>query len=366
MKKNILIVSAGILLIFLISCGSDESTTDSDGTPDGDADSSIDGDTDPDLESNEAEGDSADEDTSQDGDSEREVEIDEGDVDEFDGDGDADTDADAELDQEPDTVDLESSSDLDVEIEGAEASDAEHDNSLETDSETDRYFNQYILAAVESAYTNYGLLGYDSAELTHDIAYGSYGWIYATGGSRTMSVSAMMEVILTAMQLYSDDTGDQSVWDYLPKSSWEDLGVTNIKSWLWVNPDLGSAGTADTLVAFGMGELVSFEDLKPGSFINFNRINGTSHAVVFLGFINAEGTVFDTYSEDAIGFYYFSAQGQYEVGLGGLDYRYGLFNADTYPTMPYKRDLNIIRSSDQKIFNAGVMLHPDFWSGAHP
>jgi|GEM_PF-5317503 len=80
MKKTILIILAGILLVFLISCGSDESTTDGDGMPDGDttpdgdvisdgdADSSIDGDTDPDLESNEAEGDSTDGDVT-DGDS---------------------------------------------------------------------------------------------------------------------------------------------------------------------------------------------------------------------------------------------------------------------------------------------------------
>ncbi len=34
-----------------------------------------------------------------------------------------------------------------------------------------------------------------------------------------MCVAAVMEVILVAMQLYEQDTGDSTVWDYLPMRS---------------------------------------------------------------------------------------------------------------------------------------------------
>ncbi|MBW1881572.1 MAG: hypothetical protein JRJ84_24705, partial [Deltaproteobacteria bacterium] len=95
----------------------------------------------------------------------------------------------------------------------------------------DDYFNDYILEAVETLYVNYGILGYDSAVLTHDIEYGSFGVIPRTGGARTMCVAAVMEVILTAIQLYADDHGDD-VFDFLPKGSWEGFGSDDIKAHL--------------------------------------------------------------------------------------------------------------------------------------
>ena len=48
-------------------------------------------------------------------------------------------------------------------------------------------------------------------------------------------------------------------------------------------------GTGHALLHFGMGELIEFEDLKPGSFLNFTRYNGTGHAVVFMAFIDDQG-----------------------------------------------------------------------------
>ncbi len=227
--------------------------------------------------------------------------------------------------------------------------------------EPETLFNPYILAAVDMIDANWRLLGYDSAVLTHDIDYGTYGTITRTGGARTMCVAAVMEVILVAMQLYEADTGDSTVWDYLPMRSFQYLGAGDLKAHLWVNYDLESGGSADALRHFGMGMNVPFESLIPGSFVNLNRTSGTGHAVIFIGFIDRQGNVYDTWNPDVIGFKYYSSQGGYEVGAGGMDYRYAVFSDYGAPSMPYLRDLNVIYSTDQTYLNTGVMYVPDQW-----
>ncbi|MGB0591517.1 MAG: thrombospondin type 3 repeat-containing protein [Myxococcota bacterium] len=223
------------------------------------------------------------------------------------------------------------------------------------------HFNPYILAAVDYLYANYGLLGYDSAALTHDLAYGDYGTIYRSGGAKTMCVAGMLEVIVQAMTLYAEDTGDWSVFDYLPLSSWKSLHSQNIKAHIWVNHALGTWGTPDALVNFEMGEILPFEDLQPGAFLNLNRVSGTGHAVVFVAFIDANGDEYAAHHEGVVGFKYFSAQGGFDVGAGGLDYRYGVFDNYGKPEMPYKRDSGIIQTDNQHYLNTGAMLMPEYW-----
>ena len=232
--------------------------------------------------------------------------------------------------------------------------------------ENSMYFNSYILSAVDYLYANYGLLGYTDAALTHDIAYGQQGDIKAQKPPRTMCVAAVMEVILTAIQIYSDENSDDTVYDFLPKRSWEKLGTTDIKAQIWVNPALKAYGTADALTHFGMGENIPFEQLKPGSFININRTTKTGHAVVFLAFIDADGNEYTKYNDKVIGFKYFSSQGGYNAGTGGFDFRYAIFSTpdyekNGYPQMPYKRDIHIIRSTSQKLLNTGMMWSPAWW-----
>jgi hypothetical protein len=224
------------------------------------------------------------------------------------------------------------------------------------------YFHDYVLAAVDYLDAAYRLLGYDSAVLTHDIPYGSYGTILRSGGAKTMCVAAAMEVILTAMTLWAEDTGDAAVFDFLPIESWQTLNSDHIKAHIWVNHSLDSYGTADALVHFGMGESVPFEQLRPGSFINLNRTNGTGHAVVFLSFIDIEGTELETWSDRVVGFKYFSSQGGLDEGAGGLDYRYAVFDEYEQPTMPYKRDSGVIYSKDRKYLNTGEMFSPTRWT----
>ncbi|MDT8285718.1 MAG: hypothetical protein RQ748_01305, partial [Elusimicrobiales bacterium] len=72
------------------------------------------------------------------------------------------------------------------------------------DADGDGYFNRYILKAVDRLYAEYGLLGYDiSSILTHDIPYHTYGVIKARRPPLTMCVAAMMEVLLTAYDIYA-------------------------------------------------------------------------------------------------------------------------------------------------------------------
>ena len=231
-----------------------------------------------------------------------------------------------------------------------------------------RYFNAYVLKAVDYLYSNYGQKGYDiGSVLTHDIQYSTFGVIAARHPPLTMCVAAQMEVILTAEEIYAKETGDYSLYNYLPKSSFEGLGVADIKGHIWVNPAFNANGTADALINFGMGERAVFEKLTPGSFVNINRTTKTGHAVTFLAFINAKGEIQPEYNDTVIGFKYFSSQGKATPGDGGLDYRYAVFSKFGCPdNMPYKRDCNVIYSADQRMLNTGLMLAPKYWTGVMP
>ncbi|MFA7007909.1 MAG: hypothetical protein WC204_03520 [Elusimicrobiales bacterium] len=231
----------------------------------------------------------------------------------------------------------------------------------------EKYFNAYILKAVDRLYSGYGLLGYDiNSILTHDIEYHTFGTITARHPPLTMCVAAQMEIILTAYGIYAAETGDYSPYDYLPKSSFEGLSVTDLKGHIWVNRAFKSNGTADALINFGMGERRLFEELNPGDFININRTNRTGHAVTFLGYIDKTGKLLPKYDAEAVGFKYFSSQGRREAGQGGFDYRYAVFSKFGCPEMPYKRDCEVIYSTDQKLLNTGTMLSPKFWTHITP
>ena len=231
----------------------------------------------------------------------------------------------------------------------------------------DRYFNAYVLKAIDYLKANYGLLGYDiNSILTHDIQYHDQGVLKARHAPLTMCVAAQMEIILTAFDIYSRETGDYSPYAYLPKRSFEGLEITDLKGHIWVNPDFNANGTADALINFGMGERRTFEQLRPGDFVNINRTTKTGHAVTFIGYIGKTGKMLPSYGPDVVGFKYFSSQGLREAGQGGLDYRYAVFSKYGCPEMPYKRDCNVIYSADQRMLNTGTMLAPAFWTGVKP
>ena len=230
----------------------------------------------------------------------------------------------------------------------------------------DRYFNAYVLKAVDKLYNQYKLLGYDiHSVLTHDVTYYTDAPIPATHPPLTMCVAAQLEVILTAYDIYSQETGDYSIYSYMPRQSFIGLTIDDIRGHIWVNHAFNSFGTADALSNFGMGDKIPFEQLKSGSFVNINRTTGTGHAVTFIGYINSSGTVLTDYNPSVIGFKYFSSQGGATAGNGGFDYRYAVFSKYGCPdNMPGKRDCNVIYSTDRTYLNTGMMLTPKYWK--HP
>ena len=83
--------------------------------------------------------------------------------------------------------------------------------------------------------------------------------------------------------------------------------------------------------------------------------------MVFLAFIDINGTEYDQWNDQVVGFKYFSSQGGYDAGAGGLDYRYAVFDEFGEPDMPYKRDVHIIYSTNQRYLNTGMIYKPDLW-----
>ena len=224
------------------------------------------------------------------------------------------------------------------------------------------YFEPYLLRAVAYLYENYKLLGYDkNLEYTHPLPFSDLGILKSTG-PKTMCVAAQMEVIVTALDIYSRETGDKKPFKFLPKKAWEGYSINDLKGHMWVNSKFDSYGGADALKNFGMGELVPFEQLVPGSLLNWDRANGTGHAAILISFIDKDGKEYATHNPNVIGFKYFSSQGLKTPNAAGLDYRYGVFNQHGCPTnMPYLTDCGILYNKKRNSFNTGRMWAPSSW-----
>lgn len=224
-------------------------------------------------------------------------------------------------------------------------------------------FNSYILKAVDRIEKNWSMLGYASAAFTHDLNYGGKGTVTASNAPYTMCVAAATEVLLVAMQIYAEETGDTSVWDFLPVSSWKSLNTANFRAHIWCNHDINTYGSADALRHFGMGQTVPFSELKPGSFINLNRSSGSGHAVVFLSFLDAQGNKRSTYSSDVVGFMYYSSQGS--KTNGGFDYRCAFWE-DVSRTLAndcagISGDRAMNTQTNQDYLNTGMVYAPSKW-----
>jgi len=221
-------------------------------------------------------------------------------------------------------------------------------------------FNEYLLKAVAEVEKNWALKGYDiNSAYTHNLSLGKLV-LKASNPSYTMCVAAQFELIITALNIYVRETKDSSVYTFLNSTQWVSTTPGTFKDLVWVNT--GSYGTAYALDKFGMGKIVPFKDLKPGSFVNINRKNNTGHAVLFLAYINEKGEELPTYSSAVKGFKYYSSQGK-GIGVGGFGYRYAFFDA-ACPVIEStkKRDCGIMFSENQSTLNCGYMLMPAFWN----
>ncbi|MDQ0106911.1 hypothetical protein J2T02_002024 [Chitinophaga terrae (ex Kim and Jung 2007)] len=221
-------------------------------------------------------------------------------------------------------------------------------------------FNNYLLRAVDTIEKNWALRGYDiNGVFTHDLSFGR-NKLKAAHEPGTMCVAAQLELIVTALNIYVAETGDSSVYNYLPVKHWVSTQSKTFKDLVWVNS--GSSGSAYALNTYGMGKVCDYKELTPGSFVNLNRNNRTGHAVLFISYIDSTGKELRGWSGKAKGFKYYSSQGK-GPGRGGFSYRYAFFG-NNCPTISNdkKRDCGVIYSEKQTLLNCGFMLHPKYWN----
>jgi hypothetical protein len=225
----------------------------------------------------------------------------------------------------------------------------------------ERYFNRYILQAVDQISRTRAGLGYDNYAYTQDIPF-STEVLKATSPPFTMCVAAQIEIIADALALYVADNKNTVIYKFLPIAQWRAIRSTSFRGKVWIADRKTSHGTASALAAFGMGEEISFSKLKPGAFINLNRSNNTGHAVVFLAYLDGNGNPVSVYGPAVKGFKYFSAQGT--RNRGGFGYRYAFFEKSGCPVLPLsmKRDCGIIFSDSQAMLNTGQMFMPKNWN----
>ncbi|UKJ06181.1 hypothetical protein [Solitalea lacus] len=230
-------------------------------------------------------------------------------------------------------------------------------NSLKSQNRT---FNGYLLKAVDIIEKKWALRGYDvKGVFTHDLNFGKKT-LKASRPSVTMCVAAQLELIVTALNIYVDETKDSTIYDYLPFKHWVSTQSKTFKDLVWVNS--GSKGTAYALNSYGMGTMCHYKELLPGSFVNINRNNGTGHAVLFISYIDSAGNEMSHYSSKVRGFKYFSSQGK-GPGYGGFGFRYAFFgNLCPLIAAGKKRDCGIILSDKQSLLNCGFMLLPKYWN----
>ncbi|MGM4987528.1 hypothetical protein [Tardiphaga sp. 841_E9_N1_2] len=233
-------------------------------------------------------------------------------------------------------------------------------------------FNKYVLQSAKFLAENYSNGGYSlNNALTHDLEYNG-STIPSTQRTtavprESMCVAGMLEVMVHALDFWSKENGNnKKPFSDIPVESWRRLRPTDLRAHLWVDSRLGSYGTGDAMRNFGIGENVSFAQLRPGDFANINRpklagrrSSPSGHAVVFLDYIDEQGT--PTAALKAKGIKYFSHQSS----TNGFGEKYGFFlkSGEWFcPSLPGKSvDCGIMFSNDQRFLTLGRMWSPTRW-----
>jgi len=225
-------------------------------------------------------------------------------------------------------------------------------------------FNKFVLQAVDMLAKQRGKLGYDlGGNFTKDLQYGDQCCVRASKKApKTQCVAATAEVIITAIGLYKKDNPKFDLEAKLPMITWNRSTPADIRPYIWMFKGMDSNGTGSALERFRIGSQITFLELRPGDFVNFNRTNGTGHAAVFLSYIDRKGDDVSAYDENRVaGFRYFSAQGANKPD-GGLDYRWAYFsNFCPLPNASRPRDCGVIRNFSERYLNAGFMYSPERW-----
>jgi hypothetical protein len=222
--------------------------------------------------------------------------------------------------------------------------------------------NAFVIEAVDALARDYQGLGYANQSFTHDLRFGDKGLLAASEKPHTMCVAAQLEILVEALNRYADEAKNYEAFAFLAKDSWERLRPSDFRGQVWIVGGAPSNGMSDALSNLGMGAKRPFENLHPGDFVNFNRTNGTGHAVVFLGYLDRDGNVVRSFGDTVAGFKYFSSQGKKTDG--GLGYRYAFFSSFCPQSLPEgkKRDCGVLRSQSARIFSAGSAWLPTAWN----
>jgi hypothetical protein len=178
-----------------------------------------------------------------------------------------------------------------------------------------------------------------------------------------MCVAAAAEVLMTAINIYANETGDRSVYSKVPVALWQKGNLLSLKANIFMFKGSGSRGTAHTLSRFGMGNELSFDRLKPGDFVNLNRTGGSGHAVVFMGYLDSTGNAVAQFGPIVKGFRYFSAQGKGRPDAG-FAFRNAYFSGTCPSGGMTPRDCNLIRSANPALLNVGRASAPSNWKVA--
>lgn len=246
--------------------------------------------------------------------------------------------------------------------------------------------NSKILEAIKLVETTRSNGGYDlNKAYTQNLSYGQGGVIPtssrpagATPPHSTMCVAAVVEVLVEAINLHAAEPGaNKDIYQLLALKSWRSGNILSLKANIFRFQGTGSPGTAFSLERMGIGRQKPFESLVPGDVVNFNRPpsttfpSGSGHSVFFISFLTKSSEV-SSYSDQVVGFRYFSAQGGSRPDAG-FGYRNGYFMGSCpQPRKAGVDDCNIFRGltagpngtrvQDQFLLNTGEMYHPSAWS----
>lgn len=159
-------------------------------------------------------------------------------------------------------------------------------------------FNAEILASVGRLNAEWAARGYDIN--SHDLRYGPDCCIRANHPPLTMCVAAVAEVIIEALNARYEKTDDKTPFQKLPMRSWMGGTKRDIRPHILMYDEVKCDGTAHALERFGIGKVVPFAELEPGSFINFNR-TASGHACVFLSYVDADGDDVAEFGDNVVG-----------------------------------------------------------------
>ena len=185
----------------------------------------------------------------------------------------------------------------------------------------------------------------------------------------SMCVAGVSEVLIEAINFYAAANGPE-IYEKAPSRLWNGGAMNSLRANIFEFEGAGSNGSAHAMKRFGMGREKLFSELNPYDLVKFSRTTGSGHSVIFIEYIDRTGRTSE-YSEDVIGFRYFSVQGQGRPD-GGFGYRDAYFHGKCPSPRGRNDDCNVIFAfypnkqdpidrQKQNFLNTGEVFAPSRW-----